>query len=298
MHIYRDRAARAAVRAWCERALDGSGLRLERLAVPTSLGSTHVTRAGRSGPPVVMLPGTGFNAATSLPLLAALSRRFRVAIVDVPGQPGLSAGNRPEDDRIGHYRRWFDEVLGHLDAPVAVVGHSLGAALALCATPGPRVWALVLACPAGLISANTPLPVMRAALPWFVRPTPARSARLLTRMSGHGQGAGPELVEWMTLVGRSTRTGRSPAPLPGAVLEGWRTTPVAVLAGNEDPFFPPAALAHRARLWRHGDFHDVPGCGHLLPYESPETVVDAVASLTARRRRDSRPRSPQRPSNP
>lgn len=285
MDIYRGPAAQPAVRAWCERALEQSGLHIDRGVVATSLGPTHVTRAGSAGPAVLVLPGTNLNAATSLPLLEELATRFRASVVDIPGQPGLSGGDRPDHDHVDRYQRWLDDVIAALGGgPVTVLGHSLGAAIALCATPGPHIRGLVLACPAGLISAHTPGAVMRVALPWLARPSLARSARLLAVMSGPAAEPDPHLVEWMTLAGTVTRTSRAPAPLPGSVLERWRATPVAVLAGSADHFFPPVLLAQRGRLWLAATTRVVGGCGHLLPYESPRVTADAVADLVAESR--------------
>ena len=44
---------------------------------------------------VVLVPGTGFNAAVTLPWLEALSLRWPMPVVDLPGQPGLSDPRRP-----------------------------------------------------------------------------------------------------------------------------------------------------------------------------------------------------------
>jgi hypothetical protein len=92
--IYRSEAGRHAIRAWCERRLDAAGMTGRDL--DTSLGRTRATTVG-DGPDVVLLPGTNFSTATSLELLALVGREHRAIGVDLPGQPGLSAGERPSD---------------------------------------------------------------------------------------------------------------------------------------------------------------------------------------------------------
>ena len=60
--------------------------------------------------------------------------------LDLPGQPGLSAADSPGKDRITIYGHWLDGVLATLDdGPFVLVGHSLGAAVVLAATPSEHV---------------------------------------------------------------------------------------------------------------------------------------------------------------
>ncbi|MBB5393813.1 MULTISPECIES: alpha/beta fold hydrolase [unclassified Herbaspirillum] len=124
-----------------------------RRMVPSGIGETFVLSCGPSdGPPLVLLHGAQANAASWLADAATWARHFRVHILDMPGQPGLSAPSR----LVSISRAalcWLDDVmdgLGLVNASFA--GISLGGWMALnyaVSRPG-RVAQLVLISPAGI----------------------------------------------------------------------------------------------------------------------------------------------------
>ncbi|MCW0212533.1 MAG: alpha/beta hydrolase [Pseudonocardia sp.] len=289
MHIFRSPDAHAALRLRCERMLDRHSVHDRRLILDTTLGSTHVTKAGPAGPDVVVLPGANLCAPLIPTLITMLAARFRVSVVDVPGQPGLSSAERPEVDRVTRYRHWLDDLLPRITSgPAILVGHSLGAAISLCATPQRRIGGLVLISPAGLVSARTGAAQLRTVLSWRMRPTPARSTRLLEMLSGPGFPRDEDLVEWLTLVGSGMRTSPFPGPLPGSVLERWRATSCRILVGSEDCYLSQHSLGDRARLWLDTVPRPVTGCGHLVPVEDPGSIVAAVTEVSEPGRLDAR----------
>lgn len=151
--VYRSEQARAEVRRWCVNRIDGSGLARARSEVVTSAGGTGVVTAGpepREGEPsVALLPGTNMNAALCLPVAEAIARERRVVVLDLPGQPGLSADGRPRAKRSSWYGKWLTEALARAaPGPVVVVGHSLGGAVAL-ACDAPQIVGRVLLSSAG-----------------------------------------------------------------------------------------------------------------------------------------------------
>ena len=283
--LYRSQADAIRVREWCLERLDSWTVPHETERLETSLGHTHLTWAGAKGKPVCLyLPGTNFNAATSGPLLTALAVRWRVVCADLPGQPGLSAEVRP-DDEVVDYERWMGEVLGHVrqlqpQLPLLVAGHSRGAAAALLTKPS-EVDGLVLASPAGLAHVRLNPAMLRRSIAWLLRPTTARSRRLVELMAGGPSDLDLEpLVDWMTLVARSTRTTGAPGPLPAGVIARWQDRTTRVLVGERDTFFPPARLAGPAR--RLGaTLEVVPHAGHLLVDQRPDLVVAAVSEVLA-----------------
>ena len=273
--IYRSEAGSHAIREWCERQLDDAGATGDDL--DTSLGTTRVATVG-SGPDIVLLPGTNFSTATGLSLLALLGREHRAIGVDLPGQPGLSAGERPRDRNA--YGAWLREVLHALglERPV-VVGHSLGGRAALLAAQGDQtISGLVLVAPAGLIRVR---PTMLAAtIRWLVRRDEASSAALLRRMAAPGADLPAQLVTWLTLVARHVRTSLAPPPLPRAALAEIRC-PVWLVAGRHDRFLPAGHLVEAlTRLGGPSTPAVVESAGHLLPDEAPHEVLHAVQAAT------------------
>lgn len=280
MALYRSTTGAQAIRDWCQQRLDGWSVPHERRELTTALGPTHLVTAGAGGPTVVVVPGTNLNAATGLDLIDAVGEHRRVVALDLPGQPGLSAADLPGQDRVTRYGRWLDDVLGHLDGgPFVLVGHSLGAAVVLAASPSERLAGIVLVNPAGLVKATLKLGLVATSTAWFVRPTDPRSARLIERMQAAGHPAPPELAEWFTLVGRHTRSDGAPGPVGDELLARWRATPRTIVTGGADTFFPPAKLAPVARRALAVDPVVVSDAGHLLPHEHPEAVVDVVLTL-------------------
>jgi pimeloyl-ACP methyl ester carboxylesterase len=210
-----------------------------------------------------------------------------VVCADLPGQPGLSAATRPRDEVEG-YGRWVGEVLSQVRetagaSPVALVGHSRGAAVALLAEPA-HVDGLLLLCPAGLVGVRLTPAVMIRSVAWLLRPDRRRTRRLVDLMAG-GPGAAAvpdEVVEWLALTARDTRTTGAPGPLPAGVVERWRGRRVAVLAGAHDAFFPPQRLAAPARDRLGVPVDTVPGAGHLLTDQHPDVVADRTRALLER----------------
>ncbi|HSP80673.1 MAG TPA: alpha/beta hydrolase, partial [Myxococcaceae bacterium] len=250
----------------------------ERESLTTSLGSTHIVRAG-SGAPVVLLPGTNFATATWLELVGQVAREYTVLAVDLPGQPGLSAAERPGHSHEA-YGNWLREVVEALDITGGtVVGHSFGGAIALAgASRGARVGSLVLVSPAGLVRLRVTPGVLARTLPWLLRPREGSARALLGSMLAPGSCPPAELVTWMTLVGRHVRTSLAPPPLPEAALREVRV-PVAIVSGEADVFLPPETLRRGAERLPGVTFRGIAGAGHLLPHERAEVLLETLASV-------------------
>jgi pimeloyl-ACP methyl ester carboxylesterase len=281
LYIYRSPAGRRAVVEWCDRELERQVPAAERCTIDSPLGSTHLTTLGRGPRHVLFLPGTNMSAATSIPLLRTLARNGRVTVADEPGQPGLSAGHRPDADLVNRYGAWVDHLVTVVgDTTIVLAGESRGAAVALCATPEDRIGGLVLVSPAGLVGARVPPAVLRASVPWLVRPTVSRSARLLTTMYGSSTVVEHDrLSEWMTVVACHVRTSFAPQPLPNVVVPPWRQVPQQVLLGEHDRYFPPRQVAPAATALLHIEPTVVCGGGHLLSHTNPGAIGAAALAL-------------------
>jgi pimeloyl-ACP methyl ester carboxylesterase len=282
--LYRSAAYESEVRRWCADRLDAWQAPHTTRIVSTALGDTHLTCVGEGADVCVYLPGTNFNAATSIGVLAALSEHCRVVCADLPGQPGLSAARRPTDETQG-YAAWVSEVIEEtrrVNGRVVLMGHSRGAAAALSAEPD-TVHALILLSPAGLARVRLTPSMLVRSVTWLLRPTRRRSARLVELMAGGAPGNDLDLVvEWMTIVARSTRTTGAPGPLAADVLDRWRGRQVRVLTGERDIFFPPRRLAGPAREHLGEGVEIVPDVGHLLVDQRPDAAAAALAAVLGR----------------
>jgi pimeloyl-ACP methyl ester carboxylesterase len=169
--VYKNARGQRAVRQWCSEALARADFPLTNATLDTSVGRVEITSAGTGRPRVVLVPGTGSNAAVALPWLQALSVHWATTVVDLPGQPGLSDPRRPRRARLAWYGRSLDEILAAMDADgVVLVGNSLGAAVALAAD-SPRIMARALVSPAGFIRLRVGPKLARASAVWLLRPT-------------------------------------------------------------------------------------------------------------------------------
>ena len=250
--------------------------------VQTSLGPTHLAATGAGSATVLWLPGTNFSAATSEVPARALGGRYRVWVADLPGQPGLSAATELGRDRIARYGPWVDEVVAEIgaDGPLLLVGHSLGAAVALAATPSGRVAGAVLVGPSGLSRVRVTPSLLRVSVLWVARPTTDRAAALIRYMQHDASPLDPELVVWLDLVARHTRQGGAPGPLPADVVGRWRGRAL-VLTGVADRFFPANRLRAPALDRLDTTVEEIDGAGHLLPDEQPMAMADAIDRFLA-----------------
>jgi pimeloyl-ACP methyl ester carboxylesterase len=197
-------------------------------------GRVHLLEKG-SGPPVVLLHGTGDPAGFFLPLLEALDG----VRVMAPDRPGIGLSDPFELPRRSYREtavHWLDGLLDALDLETtAIVGHSGGGVWALwyaLAHPD-RVSRLMLMGVPSLPGTRAPLPIRLLATPALgtllrrlVPPSPASFLRL-ARAVGEGEtiGAYPEVVDLLVAVARDGVADRATRAEFGAVL-----SPLALLS--------------------------------------------------------------------
>ncbi len=131
---YKNENSRRWIERWLNDVLRTNNLEYERFEVETFLGKTSVLaqnheRADMEA--VIFLPG-GRTCGIFWDInnnLAPLYNDFRIYLVDVNGQPGLSDGNAPMLDSDG-YGRWLKELVEGLGLDDAnFVGASFGGSL-------------------------------------------------------------------------------------------------------------------------------------------------------------------------
>ena len=294
----------AEVQEAYERVLAGTSVR-DRYVSHGAGGHAHVLEKG-SGPPVVILHGTGDPAGFFLPLLEALDGVRVLA----PDRPGIGLSD-PVELPIHGYRdaavSWLDGLLDALDLQTtALVGHSGGGVWALwyaLARPE-RVTRLVLMGVPTMPGTRAPLPIrlmttpaLGAVLRRLIPPSPASFMRL-ARAVGEGEtiGAHPDLIDLLVAVARDPVAQRATraefraivSPLPLLSRDGFRrhgrvrpeelgglAMPTSVVWGERDPLGGSAVARAVTGLIPNARLEVLP-TGHGPWLGEPERTARAV----------------------
>jgi pimeloyl-ACP methyl ester carboxylesterase len=256
----------------------------EHRQIPTREGETFVVVSGpESAPPLVLLHGAGANALTWASAVPSLARHFRVYVVDVIGEPGLSAPSRPALETEEHVL-WLDDVMDALGlASTPMVGLSLGGRLALdYATRRPdRVERLVLLNPAGLGKRKTAILFKLVFLgmlgDWGMRRTLVAS--------GGAELRDTPAAEFVMLVFKHFKPRYEPIPpFDDDTLRGLKI-PTRVLLGARDTMIDARGTQRRLEhAVPHADIVVLPEAGHFIGGEAPQ-VLDFLLSEGPKRAR-------------
>lgn len=256
------------------------------------------------GDPVLLLHGLGGTRASMFDTASALSQRYRVYAVDLPG---FGSSSKPT---IGGYNPgWFAEILiglmDELGLPSAhIVGNSMGGRIAIemgLLAPE-RVTALGLLCPAVAWIRRGFHPIVR-----LLRPELGRLPHAFTRSAVSSQfwgvfhdpdcldpAAGELMIDEFRRI--YTSAGARYAFLASArniYLEkptgrggfyprlAELKPPALFVWGAEDPLVPPAFGRH-VKKWLPGAKQvTLPNCGHLPQVEEPERTNELLREFFA-----------------
>ena len=255
----------------------------------------HETRGARirvferpgDGPPILLLHGFG-GAAWNFCELAPLLPGRRLIAPDLPGHGGSAPSPAPS------IAAFADAVAAIVDEPVGVLGHSMGAvvALRLAERRPDLVRALLLAAPAG-ISSSSRLALVTLGFAGLVQPGRiagrrvdriARSPRLKRLVFGRFEVANSELLSERMVHGFLRGPTINTDPL-GAGLALARddprrdldrvACPALILFGGRDRQVPLADGFEYARRL-HAPLRVIADCGHLLIGERPDACARAA----------------------
>jgi pimeloyl-ACP methyl ester carboxylesterase len=251
------------------------------------------------GEPLLLVHGLGGAAANWLVLAPLLLPGRRVLVPDLPGHGGSSP--LPASPSLNAYADRLACLLEREGAtPAAVVGHSLGGAIALRLAIRRReaVAALVLAGAAGISSATrnaryalTITGILKPGRKIAPHRRRVASSALLKRLVFGRWGASdppalpPELVEAF-LAGPARHTDTVSAA-KALVRDDVRVDlervacPTLVLWGARDNQLPVADAFEYARRLR-APLRVIADCGHLLIGERPEACADAITGFLSR----------------
>ncbi|MEZ4669894.1 MAG: alpha/beta hydrolase [Anaerolineae bacterium] len=262
--LYRTPAAEQAVMALYDSALARWPVPYETLNLPTRHGSTYVIASGQSAaPPLILLHGAGTNSAIWGADVAAYCQRYRVYAVDLLGEAGRSAPNRPDWESPA-YAEWLEDVLDGLQVKSAgIVGISQGAwtALKFATACAERVSQLVLMCPGGIVPDRTSFIFKAIALSLLGKWGTRRMVRML-----YGSQPIPDGVEDIIstmLGGFNSRIGMLPIFTDADLRR--LTMPVMLLGGTHDPMRDLDKIAARLKEFvPQLEVTILPGAGHVL----------------------------------
>ncbi len=261
--IYRSEAGRQLLQRRYHDYLQSWPLPAEHRRIPTRHGETFVAAAGADdAPPVVLLHGAGTNSTIWFSDAAVWSQTRRVYLVDVIGEPGLSAEARPPLDSAA-YAEWLDDVLDGLDVGCAAfVGASLGGWLAMdYAIRRPdRVERIALRAPGGigkqLLGGVCVALLLMPFGDWGRR----RAVQYILGDDDLG-----DFVDYMATIQQHYRPRRDKLPVfTDAQLQGL-TKPLFVTVGAKDRMLDAQDTAQRVRRLIPGATVTVlPGTGHAI----------------------------------
>ncbi len=257
------------------------------------------------GEPVLLLHGLGGTRASMFDTASALSRRYRVYAVDLPGF-GLSS--KPA---VGGYNpAWFAEILlGLMDelelSRAHIVGNSMGGRIAIemgLAAPD-RVAALGLLCPAVAWMRRGLHPIVRLLRPEFGR-LPHAFRRSVVSSQFWGILRDPDCLDPAVgeLIIDEFRRIYTSAGARYAFLASARNIylenplgragfyprlaqlkpPALFVWGSHDPLIPPAFERHVRKWLPAAEQVTLPECGHLPQVEHPEKTNELLMSFFSR----------------
>jgi pimeloyl-ACP methyl ester carboxylesterase len=232
--------------------------------ISTRYGDTFVIAGGAgTAPTLVLLHGAGTNSAIWAGDVAAYSRYYRVYAVDLLGEPGKSAPNRPAWDSPA-YAEWLEDVFDALEIERAtILGISQGGWTALkFATYQPeRVQKLVLMCPGGVAPDR---------LSFLIRVVPLSllgewGTRRIVRMLYGSQPIPDGVEEITTLVTRHFKARMGVLPIFSDAELQRLTMPTLVLGGAQDALRDMDKIGARLQeLLPHAQVTILPEGGHAL----------------------------------
>lgn len=256
----------------------------------------HVQRMG-SGPPLMLLHGTGASVHSWRALMPLLAQDYTVIAPDLP-RHAFTTGHDAYSMSLPAMAREVAALMNTLEVePTAIIGHSAGAAVALqLALDHGYVGPIV-----GLNAALRPFPGAMAqifpavAKALFLNPLVPRiftgsidlvggAQRFLWR-STHSRIDAAGLACYRTLLKHPGHAGGALAMMANWDLPGLRermgevANPVLLVHGGNDPAIPPHWAEDAANWLRHARLEVLPSLGHLAHEEAPEKVQAQIAAF-------------------
>lgn len=266
-------------------------------------------RAGRSGPPLLLLHGAMLDTGQGVwhDVVPDLARDHRVHVIDLPRHGGSRPWAGTLDDAF--YRRFIAELLDEIGlARAALIGLSMGGGVAVgFALEHPdRVSALVSIGPGG-IGAKRP----HQFLTWATMHTPGLlrlCSWILTRYPGYVRSsmaanltAGADTPGFERIIAQAVTEARAKNRHGEKALDDWQieaygpramrfdltpalhtlTVPILWMRGDRDPLVAAADLAAAHAQTPGSRLVTVADAGHIVTYDRPDEFVAVVRNFLA-----------------
>jgi 3-oxoadipate enol-lactonase len=247
-------------------------------------GQTVKAREFGQGPNVILVHGYPLDGAMWSGVARALSNRFRVFKLDLPGHGENLAA--PEGS-VESYADFLEAVLANVQGPAGIAGFSMGgyAVLALMKRSPAAVAALALVdTRAGAddeagkaargvaldaVRAGGPAAIVEGMLEKLLSPAGRANEGLVERLRRMILRQKPEALESDLAAMRDRPDSRD--LLPRIAI------PTLILTGEADVITPPAEGESMAGAIPGARFVLVPGAGHMAPMERPGAVASALS---------------------
>ncbi len=262
--IYKSPAGEKAIMEVYETMLSHWPVPYEGIHISTRHGNTFVIACGpESAPPLVLIHGAGSNSLTWAGEIKAYSARYRTYTVDLPGEPGKSAPNRPAWDGPD-FAEWLEDVFDALKLEkVIIVGFSQGGwtALKFAVVHPQRVEKLVLISPGGIIPDRLGFVVKALPLSLMGR----WGVRRINRILFADQKISPEVEEILILISSNFKPRIGGLPIFTDIDLSHLNMPVLLIMGDRDALRNGKKIS--ARLQKQTVYLKtvfVPGGGHAM----------------------------------
>jgi pimeloyl-ACP methyl ester carboxylesterase len=276
--IYKSSEGYRALMAFYDANLKRWPVPYECLTASTRHGETHLIASGSPGAsPLVLIRGAGGNALLWAPAIVHLSRTFRTYAVDVIGESGKSAPNRPSY-RGPAYGEWMVDLFDALKIERAnVAGTSRGGWLTLKIAhfaPG-RVNHIIPMCAEGI--APISLRFLGHMFPVLAFPGRKTVTNLLRFLTPRNLPVHEHLVEERLIVYKTFRQSWMRPPMFTDDELRQIRAPTLLLYGEQEVGYDVNAVCERvARLPTNFHVEVIPNAGHVLDYDQPETVCARI----------------------
>ncbi|MBI5958591.1 MAG: alpha/beta hydrolase [Chloroflexi bacterium] len=262
--LYKTPMGEQAIMGFYDNMLNQWPVKKTTRTISTQHGSTFVVACGKeSAPPLILLHGAGSNSAIWREDAKEYSRQYQVYAVDLLGEPGKSAPNRPAWDSPA-YAEWLAEVCDALKIErVTLVGISQGAwtALKFAVYQPQRVEKLVLMTPGGVVPDKMTGIAQLIVLSMFGK---RGMRRIVRRMFGR-QPMPEGIDQIMAVIMNQFKPRMGVLPIFSDDELKRLTMPVFLLGGTDDMLRNMDKIAARLRtLIPHLTVMIIPGAGHAL----------------------------------